>query len=164
MPTSSIPSPSTEAAESSKAVITHLYELINRGELASIGELLAADVLGASGQRGREAFLANFQTLRAAFPDLRYTIDAMVAEGDRVAVRWSWTGTHRGAFRSIAATNKAVTSVGMAIFELAGGKITATSLQTDRLGFLQALGVIPYDPAFGPSPSTGAASPSSPAR
>jgi hypothetical protein len=59
----------------------------------------------------------------------------------------------------LAATNNAVTSVGMAIFELVGGKITATSLQTDRLGFLQALGVIPYDPAFGPSPSAGASSP-----
>lgn len=153
---------STDSTASAKAVIARLYELINRGELAAIGELLAPDVLGAAGQRGREAFIANFQTLRTAFPDLRYTIDAMVAEGDRVAVRWSWTGTHRGAFRNIAATNKAVTSVGMAIFELSGGQITATSLQTDRLGFLQALGVIPYDPAFGPSPSSAGAS--SPAR
>jgi steroid delta-isomerase-like uncharacterized protein len=143
---------SRASTEATRAVITRLYDLINRGELAPIAELVADDFIGATGQRGSAAFVAGFTALRAAFPDLHYTLEAMVAEDNRVAVRWTWTGTHQAPFRALAATGRSITSTGMAIFEVAGGKITATSLQTDRLGFLQALGAIPYDPAFGTPP------------
>jgi predicted ester cyclase len=81
--------------------------------------------------------------LRGAFPDLHYTVEDVVADGDRVAVRWHWTGTHQGAFRGIAATQRAVTNNGLAIFRLRDGRIVAATLETDRLGFLQAIGVVP---------------------
>lgn len=133
--------------------VRSLYAYINAGELDRISELVSERFVSASGQRGGQAFLAGITALHAAFPDLQYTLEASVAAGNLVAVRWTWRGTHTGPFRSFAATGKQVSNTGQAIFELAGGKIVATSLETDRLGFLQAIGAIPYDPAFGPRPA-----------
>lgn len=83
------------------------------------------------------------ELLRGAFPDLRYTIEELVAEDDRVAVRWHWTGTHTGVFRGVAPTRKSVTNSGAGIFRLRDGRIAGASIETDRLGFAQALGVAP---------------------
>jgi predicted ester cyclase len=83
----------------------------------------------------------------------------MIAEGDQVAIRWHWSGTHRGTFRGIAPTERALTNNGIGIFRLQAGKIVAASLETDRLGFLQGIGVLPgVDALFGsPTASQGAA-------
>src|ERR1041384_7262448 len=61
--------------------------------------------------------------LLAAFPDILYTITDLVASADRVAVRWTWAGTHRAAFRTHAPTNQQVTNPGMAIYTVRDGKI-----------------------------------------
>ena len=66
-------------------------------------------------------FLANYE--RQAFPDLRYTIDDLVVEGDHVAVCWTATGTQAGEYGTAAATGKPVTWTGMSLFELKDGKI-----------------------------------------
>ena len=91
--------------------------------------------------------------LRAAFPDIHYTVDDVVAEGDQVAVRWHWTGTHRGAFRGFPPTDKAVTNTGAGIFRLSGGKIVTAVLETDRLGFLEQIGAVPEGVGRGPHPA-----------
>jgi predicted ester cyclase len=95
---------------------------------------------------------SGFQTLAGelirAFPDIRYTVLELVAEGDRVAVRWQWTGTHAGPFRGFEPTHKSVTDAGMAIFTFSGARIAGVALQTDRLGLLQQLGVVPSDRAL----------------
>ncbi|MFN8467546.1 MAG: ester cyclase [Caldilineaceae bacterium] len=66
-------------------------------------------------------FLANYE--RQAFPDLRYTIDDLIVEGDHVAVCWTAAGTQAGAYGTAAATGKPVTWTGMSFFELKDGKI-----------------------------------------
>ena len=102
--------------------------------------------------------------LHTAFPDIHYTIDEVVGEEDRVAIRWHWAGTHRGTFRGIPASGKAVSTTGAAIFRLSEGKIVSAALETDRLGFLQQIGAIPEDavpPSSPPSPRGGTRSPSS---
>ena len=88
--------------------------------------------------------------LRTAFPDIHYTLDDVVAEGDRVAVRWHWTGTHKAPFRAFPATGKAVTNPGTGIFRFQDGKIVAAALETDRLGFLEQIGVVPPNVGLGP--------------
>jgi len=80
--------------------------------------------------------------LIGAFPDIHYSLLDLLAEGDRVAARWQWRGTFRAPFRGFAPNQAVVTDAGMAIFKLAGGRITSVELQTDRLGFLQQLGVV----------------------
>jgi predicted ester cyclase len=85
---------------------------------------------------------ASVRELRGGFPDIHYVLEDIVADGDRVAVRWHWTGTHEGTFRNIAPTSRAIRDSGMAIYTLHEGKITDVTLETDRLGFLQQIGAV----------------------
>jgi predicted ester cyclase len=140
-------------SDASKALVRRLYDILNAGQLDRLDELVSSDFEGPGGQRGPAAFAAPILALRAAFPDLRYTIEDIVAEGDRVAVRWTWRGTFAGAFRTFRPTGKPMTNTGFAIFQLADSKLVRTWLETDRLGFLLAIGAVPYSPAFGPPPA-----------
>jgi steroid delta-isomerase-like uncharacterized protein len=116
------------------------------------------DYVGAQGEKGAAGFNAVAIGLRTAFPDLHYTLEEVLAEGDQVAVRWHWTGTHEGAFRAFPATGKSVRNTGGGIFRLREGKIVAATLETDRLGFLEQIGAVPEgDGRGGPKPAAGAA-------
>jgi steroid delta-isomerase-like uncharacterized protein len=79
----------------------------------------------------------------AAFPDMRHTVDEMIAEGSTVAARWTVEGTHRGDFQGIAATGRPVKLSGTTVHHMADGKITETWLTVDNLDLLQQLGAIP---------------------
>jgi steroid delta-isomerase-like uncharacterized protein len=81
--------------------------------------------------------------LLAAFPDSRFPVDEMVAEGDRVAVRHRMRGTHRGEFQGIPPTGKPVEISAIAVFRTSGDKVQEIWLNADFLGMLQQLGVIP---------------------
>lgn len=85
-------------------------------------------------------FSAAITELRTAFPDIHYTLTHVVGEGEHVAVRWQWTGTHKAAFKGLAASQAQVTNTGMAIFTFANGNIVDVVVETDRLGFIQAIG------------------------
>lgn len=127
-----------------KTTIQHFYEeVLNAHNLASVSDFVSSDYTDSEGHKGVVAFTSGIQELVKAFPDIHYTLAGLTAEDDRVAVSWTWTGTHKEQFRKYAATGKHITSTGMAIFTLKDGKITGINLQTDRLGFLEALGAIP---------------------
>ena len=78
-----------------------------------------------------------------AFPDIRVRIEDLFAADDKVVVRWSSHGTHRGELQGIPPTHRPVTMTGIAIYRLAGGKIVEEWMNTDMLGMLRQLGVIP---------------------
>lgn len=137
--------------DDNKTAVRRLFEDgFNTGRADVIDQVVAADYEDATHARGPAAFQAVMTRLRGAFPDLRYTLDELIADGDRVAVRWHWTGTHRGVFRGVAPTERSLTNTGTAILRLHGGKIVAASLETDRLGFLQAIGVVAPDATLFP--------------
>ena len=142
------------ATENAQLVRRLYTEYLNTGATERLGEIISPQFVGVGPATGPAAFGGVITTLRGAFPDLIYTVEDVVAEGDRVAVRWTWRGTHQHAFRSFAPTGKQVTNIGFAIFQVADGKLTRAWLETDRLGFLQAIGAVPYDPAFGPPAPT----------
>lgn len=79
----------------------------------------------------------------AAFPDLGFTIEDMVAEGDEVVTRWSSHATHSGTFLGIPPTGKATSVTGITISRIVGGKIVETWTNFDMLGLLQQIGAIP---------------------
>ncbi len=81
-----------------------------------------------------------------AFPDLYYTIDDVVAEGDRVVLRLTSSATHKGVFQGIPATGKRVSFKGVDIFRVDKGKITDEWSFPDVLGLMQQLGAIPSGP------------------
>jgi steroid delta-isomerase-like uncharacterized protein len=134
-------------------LVRRLYDdYLNANHLDRLDEVIGPDYAPPQGGRGPQAFGQAMQALRTGFPDIAYQVDHIVAQGDRVAVRWTWRGTHTGPFRSFAPTGKRVENSGTAFFEIRDGKIASGQIDTDRLGFLQGIGAIPYDPAFGPPP------------
>ena len=148
------------ARDENKRRITTLFEsCFNVGDLGLLDELVSPDYVGPQGGRGPAGFKPIVVGLRTAFPDIHYKIEDIVAEGDKVAVRWTWSGTHQAAFRAVGPTGKAVSNTGAGIFRLKAGTIVAAALETDRLGFLQQVGAVPADIATAPPPALAAAKP-----
>jgi predicted ester cyclase len=132
--------------DANKQAVRRIYdEAVNTGRTGILADLVAPEFTGPDGSRGPAAFGANVAALRAGFPDIRFTIEQLVAEGDRVAVRWTWTGTHTGTFRGFAASGKEVRDTGLVLYTFAGGKVVGAIIETDRLGVLQQIGVVPAD-------------------
>ncbi len=137
------------SAEQNKAVSRRAdEELFNRGNLDVADELFAADYVyhdATSGQdwHGPEDVKRYARLLRSAFPDLQQTIEDQVAEGDRVAYRWTARGTHRGELMGIAPTGARVAFTGIAIARLAHGRIAEMWESYDALGLLRQLGAVP---------------------
>lgn len=128
------------------AVVRTVYErCLNEGRMELLEGIVDPELVGPGGATGPEAMRQVLEALRVAFPDIRYEIGDVFADGDRVAIRWTWTGTHRGPFRNIAPTNRRVSNEGQAIFELRDGRILRSWLHTDQLGFLEAIGQLPPD-------------------
>src|ERR1041384_7777176 len=121
-----------------KQTVRSLYEDVLSGHHVALADTLFATELPAAAE-----FRAAISDLISAFPDIQYTLLDLVAEGDRVAARWQWKGTFSAPFRGFAPNHAVVSDAGMAIFSFAQGRITGVELQTDRLGFLQQLGVVP---------------------
>ena len=87
----------------------------------------------------KEFFAMHF----AAFPDLHATIEDLVAEGDKIAARLTWTGTHKGEFEGIPPTGKQIKFTTMEFFRVASGKLAEHWDEVDLLGMLQQIGAIP---------------------
>ncbi len=91
----------------------------------------------------REGLKAILHAMRSAFPDLRMTVEDVVAEGDRVVQRRRYEGTHKGELFGIPATGKSVNVSQITISRVADGKFAEEWAETDFLGMLQQLGVVP---------------------
>ena len=84
--------------------------------------------------------------MRAAFPDMHWTVQEQIAEGDKVVSRFEWTGTHRGQFLSVEPTGRSVQVWGIVIDRLQDGKIKDTRILMDALSLMLQLGAIPLSP------------------
>lgn len=129
--------------EANKAIVRALYEHISSGDLDRVAAIVDRGFVNNEGAAGPAGLTRVVGALRQAFPDIRYTVEDLVAEGDRVVARTSWRGTHRGPFNGFPATGRAVANEGIFVFEVRDGKIVRQWMQTDRLGFLQAIGAVP---------------------
>lgn len=127
-------------AQDMKRAVTQLYEeWISTGQLDGIDELVSPEYRGPNDMEGPAAFRANVEHLRTGFPDLRFTVDDLIAEGDKVTMRWTWRGTHTGRFRAFEPTGRSVTATGIVIYRFRDGKIVEGWLETDRLGVIEQL-------------------------
>lgn len=136
------------AQDNAQIVRRWFEEVWNRGQLATIHELMAPDAVGV-GQggaqvtiRGPHEFQAFVEKLRGAFPDIRVTIEDAFASGDKVAARWSATMTHGGDHLGIAATGKPVRITGISIVQLVNGKIVAGWDNWDEMAMMRDIGAI----------------------
>jgi predicted ester cyclase len=82
-----------------------------------------------------------YKVLRDGFPDMRLASEDVIAEGEKIANRYTFYGTHKGEYLGIAPTSKLVISAGMVIHHFRGGKCVETWQSTDALGFMTQLGV-----------------------
>ena len=97
-------------------------------------------------QQGREGLKAILRVLWSAFPDMHWVVQEMIAEGEMVVTRFTWTGTHRGAFLGIRASGRSVEVKGVVIDHLDRGKMAESRILMDTMGLMQQLGVIPAPP------------------
>jgi steroid delta-isomerase-like uncharacterized protein len=134
-------------AESNKRIMERwTTEFLPHGDAALAEELISPDIVmhfAGQQQQGRDTYLGIVAANSVAFPDLRWTAEDMVAEGDTVAVRYTMTGTHQGTFAGVAATGTAVRAESMTFYRLADGKIVEEHAQLDMLSLLQQMGAVP---------------------
>ena len=137
------------STEDNKAIVRRFLEgIFTRGNPDVVDELAAPDFVvhdpssevgdvDAEGVKGSIAWSHN------AFPDLRVTIEDQVAEGDKVATRWTVRGTHRGEMMGAAATGNRVTFTGTQTDYISNGKIRESWSNWDTLSMLQQIGAVP---------------------
>ncbi|MFC5028756.1 ester cyclase [Streptomyces sp. So13.3] len=121
-------------------------EIANDGNLDAIEEIFAADYRdhdpnNETPTMGTAALREEVAGYRAGF-DFRFTIDDQLAEGDRVANRWTWTATHVAEFRGMPATDRQARMTGQTVFRFQDGMIVEAWWNHDMLGLLTKLGVI----------------------
>jgi steroid delta-isomerase-like uncharacterized protein len=141
-------------SEQNKMLVQRFIEEVwNQGRFTLIDELIASDHLDhqpgtdANGPEGERQYVA---MLRAAFPDIHFTVEDQIAEGDKVVTRWTARATHTGEFQGLAPTGRQGVVTGIWIDRVANGKFVESWSIFDELGMLQQLGVIPAaEPAGG---------------
>ena len=134
------------STETNKAIVRRYFEqILNNQRHDLVEEFLIENIeLHGSGLApGLEAVKQWLTMFAAAFPDGHYTVEDVVAEGDRVVARITFNGTQQGEMEGIPATGKTVSVPGITIFRMDNGKIAEGWLVNDSLGMMQQLGVIP---------------------
>ncbi len=135
------------SAEENKALVRRFVEEFwNEGNMSAANELMAPDAkiyLPTGEVVNPDAAKGFAATWREAFPDWHSTFEELIAEGDRVAERWTGRGTHRGELQGIPPTGKRVEAPGSVFYRIGGGKIVELWGQLDMMSLMQQLGVIP---------------------
>jgi len=132
-------------AEENKALVRREYEQgVNTENFSVRDEVLADNFVahfpGHEPIQGIQAFREFTAAFFTAFPDLQTTIEDLLAEGNKVAVRQTWRGTHRASFQGIPPTGKRITFTSIEIYRVAGGKLAEEWVELDIFGLLQQLG------------------------
>jgi len=135
-----------ETMDHNKQQVRNLYEeCLNKRNYDGLKGVISDEYTGVRGERGPEGFSETVKSLIAGVPDIKWVIEDLMADGDKVIVRWSWTGTHTGNFRGFKASGKRITDHAIAIYQFKNGKAVHAWIESDRLGFLTQIGVIPVE-------------------
>jgi steroid delta-isomerase-like uncharacterized protein len=145
-------------AENNKARIREFIDrVLNTGEIDATGDYFHTDMLEEvpfPGQGpGLDGLKETLTRMRQAFPDMHWSVEEQLAEGNHVLTRFTWSGTHQGEFLGIPATHRVVHVWGMVIDRFEGRKVKSTRMLLDSLSLLQQLGVVPAAPASGSAPT-----------
>jgi predicted ester cyclase len=132
-------------AAANKALVRRFYkEVYVDWNMALVDEVVSPRFTShdwpEDGPGGPLAFRDYYAAIRAAVPDARYEVDDLIAEGDRVVVRWRLLGTHEGDFGGIAPTGKAIALKGIAIYRLDSGMLMERWVVSDLHGLLEEIG------------------------
>ncbi len=136
------------SAEENKAIVRRFWDVWEQGNIDLVDEVLASDYVNhtpatpdlPTGPEGVKAVVSMF---RSAMPDLRVVVEDMIAEGDKVAVRYTLEGTHEGELFGVPPTGQRLSIKSIAVERVSDGKIREHWRVTDSLDMMQQLGVIP---------------------
>jgi steroid delta-isomerase-like uncharacterized protein len=136
------------SVENNKEIIRHKHieEIFHKGNLAVADEIISPDYVyhGPLGEyKGVEGFKKMITEARNAFPDIHYEIEDMVGEGDKLAVHYTMTATHKGTIMGIPATGKKVEQSQAFFYRFKDGKEVEALPFSDMLSFFQQLGITP---------------------
>lgn len=136
------------ATEANKHTMQRFVEFINTASETLAEELISPDAIfhvpgSPDPMRGPSGYLSIIEMMRGGFPDIQWTLEEMVAEGDKVAARFTMRGTHQGAFFGIPPSGRKIVVQAMNIYCFSGDKFVEEHGQPDMLGLLQQIGAIP---------------------
>lgn len=134
--------------ESPAVVMTRFVEFINTADEQLARDVIASDAVfhaptHAEPLRGPAGYLELLAMLRNGFPDIHWTMEETITEGNRVAARFTMRGTHLGDFFGIPPTGRQISVQAVNFYRLADGKIVNEQGQPDLLGIMQQIGAIP---------------------
>jgi steroid delta-isomerase-like uncharacterized protein len=138
-------------SEALKAVVWRfLDEIWHQGNLQVIDEVIAPNYVrhtshyreGGREVQGPEGARQSIAAFRGAFPDVHFTVEDMLVADEKVVVRWTCRGTHRGAFLGVAPTGKGVTFTGINIYRIANNQIVERWAAEDGISLYQQLGLL----------------------
>lgn len=152
--TASAPSTPAALADASRRI---LEEGFNEGKLDLADQLISPQAVNHDpgeparmrGLRGPEVFKQTVGMYRSAFPDVRITVDDVIAVGDEVVLRWHSEGTHRGELEGLAPTGARGSVTGISIDRWEDGKVVESWSEWDNLGLARQLGAAPPEGSFG---------------
>lgn len=131
--------------ENAAIVRRFVDEVITLGKIDSAARYVWEDVVEQVPFPGQAPGLQGLQDvirgMRAAFPDIVFSIQEQITEGDKVTSRFEWTGTHQGEFLGVPATGRPVRVWGFVMDRLVEGRIKETRILMDALGMMMQLGV-----------------------
>jgi steroid delta-isomerase-like uncharacterized protein len=133
--------------ETNKALFQRYFdEGTNQGNLDVVEELFAPDYKHHDPANpdvivGNEGVRRHIQTLRGAFPDITFQVEDMIAQGDKVVIRWTANVTHTGDYFGIPPTGKSATITGMNTWQVRDGKAVEGWVNRDDVGLMQQLGL-----------------------
>jgi len=134
--------------KANKILMQRFTEFINTASEKLANELVSSEaIFHVAGQsqpmQGPAGYLAIIQMMRGGFPDIQWTLEETIAEGDNVAARFTMRGTHLGSFSGVPPTEKKISVQAMNIYRISRGQILEERGQPDMLTLLQQIGAVP---------------------
>ena len=132
------------------AAVRRMFDVLIKGNIDDLAQIVTPDWTNhdpnlppLQGLEGAKQLVGMWHT---AFPDMKLAIEDSLSEGDKVAIRFRFTGKNTGAFMNMPATGKSVDGTGTGIFRVVNGKLTDNWVNIDALGLMQQLGFVPPAP------------------
>ena len=135
-------------SESSRQIMDRFVKFINTADPKMADDLVSPDAIfhvpgQAEPMRGPSGYLSIIAMMRSGFPDIQWTLDDLVAEGDKVAARYTMRGTHSGSFMGVPPTGNSIVVKSMAFYRLSNGQFVEEQGLPDMLELMRQIGAVP---------------------
>jgi len=133
--------------EKNKMAMQRFTEFINTASEQLASELISPDAIfyvpgRTEPMRGPAGYMATLAMMRGGFPDIQWTLEELIAEGEKIAARFTMRGTHKGTFFGVPPTGRKIEVQAMNFYRFSDGRIVEERGQPDLLGLLQQIGAM----------------------